>query len=88
MALTGLPTGRDGTVSWTITGPNGEANTGNVYGSIASTGDTAARYTAPGVPPAADSGRLKVIATSNYDTNATKTINVQVVAGSLGIRIN
>ena len=62
VALTGLPTGRDGTVSWTITGPNGEANTGNVYGSIASTGATAARYTAPGVPPAADSGRLKVIA--------------------------
>ncbi|WP_395088729.1 hypothetical protein [Armatimonas sp.] len=88
VALTGLPTGRDGTVSWTITGPNGEANTGNVYGSIISTGATTAAYTAPGTPPAANSGLLKVIATSNYDTNAKKTINVQVIAGSLGVRIN
>lgn len=71
----------------TITGPNAEANTGNVYGSVVSTGATTALYTAPGTPPAAG-GLLKVIATSNYDTNASKTINVQVVAGSVGIGIN
>ncbi len=87
VGLTGLPTGRDGTVSWTITGPNGEPNTGNIYGRITSTGATTATYTAPGTPPA-PSGLLRVIATSNYDTSATRTINVQVVAGSLGIGIN
>lgn len=86
VALTGLPTGRDGTVSWTIVGPNDEPNTGNKYGKIISTGLVTATYTAPGTPPA-PAGKLKVIATSNYDTKATKAINVQVIAGSIGIGI-
>lgn len=86
VALTGLPTGRDGTVNWTIVGPNDEPNTGNKYGTIVSTGAVTATYTAPGTPPA-PAGKLKVIATSNYDTAAKKAINVQVIAGSIGIGI-
>ena len=81
-----IPAGKDGSVSWTITGPNGESNATGTYGSVTSLTSTSARYTAPAAQPG--TGLAKLIATSNYDTAAKKTINLQIVGGSLGIGIN
>jgi hypothetical protein len=89
--LSGLPTGRDNTMSYQIVGPADEANIGNKYGTLTVTGPTSVRYTAPAVVPgvksAADYGRLKVIGISNYDTAAKKTVPVKVVEGSIGVTI-
>ena len=86
VSLINIPPGKDGSVSWTVTGPAGEPNTGNVYGTVTSLTTTTARYTAPATQPG--TGLARVIATSNYDTNASKVIDVQIVGGSLGIGIN
>jgi hypothetical protein len=79
--VTGLVPGKDESVTWTVTGPAGEANTGNRYGTIGPDGV----YTAPSVVP--DSGLCKVVATSNYDTRAKDSANVKIVAGSVGVGI-
>ncbi len=87
VSLSGLPIGGLGTVTWTITGPNGEDNTGNIYGSIPATTNTATNYTAPANAPSSGLN-LKLTATSNYDPRASKTINIQVIGGSLDVRID
>jgi hypothetical protein len=84
--VTNIAAGRDGSVTWTLTGPAGEPNTGGIYGDIVSTSTTTARYTAPASKPG--TGRARIIATSNYDPSATKVINIEIVAGSLDIKID
>lgn len=88
-SVTGQPAGKDATVTWSLTGPNGEPNTGNVYGTI----DTVSGvYTSPASVAKRQDGKyeldLKVVATSNYDPASKATAPVTVVGGSLGVDVN
>lgn len=84
--VTNIPVGKDRTVAWTITGPAGEPNTGNIYGTIVPTTTTTARYTAPATQPGA--GNARIVVTSNYDTNAVRIIPIQIIAGTVDVRID
>ena len=81
-SVANIPPGKDSSVTWTITGPTGQPNTGLIYGSI---GASSGIYTAPPTQPG--NGLARIIATSNYDNSATKVINVQIVGGSIDIKI-
>lgn len=85
--VSGQPAGKDGTVRWSVTGPNGEANTGNVYGSVSANG----LYTAPTTVAKNNLGILelpcKVVATSNYDIEVSVAANVTVVGGTIGVDV-
>jgi len=87
-AVTGQPAGKDATVTWTVTGPNGEPNTGNRYGTITSAG----LYTAPATVAKNALGKLeqvsRIVATSNYDTASSNAATVTVVGGSIGVDVN
>ena len=86
--VSGQPAGKDGTVRWTVTGPNSEANTGNKYGSVSANG----LYTAPTTVAKNSLGKLelpcKVVATSNYDSAVSVAANVTVVGGTIGVDVN
>jgi hypothetical protein len=85
-SISNIPLGKDGSQTWTITGPAGEPNTGGIYGTIVPTSTTTARYTAPATQPGA--GNARIIATSNYDPNANRIINIQIIGGTLDVRID
>jgi hypothetical protein len=87
-AVTGLPAGKDSTVTWTVTGPNGEANAGNRYGTISGSG----LFTAPATVAKNGLGKLeqvsRIVATSNYDPASSSAATVTVVGGSIGVDVN
>lgn len=87
--VTGLPPGKTDAVTWSITGPNGEPNTNNVYGTIDS---VTGLYSAPATVAKNGAGKLelalKVVATSNYDPDSKAAAVVTVVGGSLGVDVN
>ena len=88
VAVTGLPAGKDATVTWTVTGPNGEANAGNKYGTISGSG----LFTAPATVAKNGLGKLeqvsRIVATSNYDPASSSAATVTVVGGSIGVDVN
>ena len=69
-------------VTWTLEGPNGEANTASLYGSIT----TAGVYTAPATRPGA-SGLCRVRVVPAYDPSKAKIVPIQIVEGSVGVII-
>jgi hypothetical protein len=81
--VNGNATGVEQSVTWLLTGPNGEANTSNRYGIISRTGV----YTAPAVVPAPD-GRCRITVTSLYDPQSKRVINIRIVAGSISVGID
>jgi hypothetical protein len=87
-SVTGQPAGKDASVTWTVTGPNGEANTGNKYGTISASG----LFTAPATVAKNGLGKLeqvsRIIATSNYDPASSNAATVTVVGGSIGVDVN
>lgn len=77
-----IPPGKNNTVAWSVEGPAGEPNTGNRFGTINA---TTGLYTAPLTQPGTGLARIK--ATSNYDASATKFATIQIVGGSIDIKI-
>ncbi len=82
--VTGLPAGKTNTVTWSLTGPAGEPNTGNRYGTIDS---VTGAYIAPATVTKDAAGKLelplRVVATSVYDPAAKGLATVTVVGGSI-----
>ena len=82
--VTGLPAGKTNSVTWSLTGPGGEPNTGNRYGTIDS---ATGAYIAPATVARDGAGKLelplRVVATSVYDPAAKGSAVVTVVGGSI-----
>lgn len=79
----GSLTPSDQKVTWTLEGPNGEANTGNLYGTIT----TAGVYTAPATRPGS-TGDCRVRVVPSYDTTKPTLVPIRVVEGNVGVIVN
>jgi len=73
--VAGVPASGDTSVTWSVVG--GDAN-----GTITTDSNGEGVYTAPGTP-----GTYQIKATSNFDPNTSKTIDVKVEDGSLPITV-
>ena len=79
----GSLTPTDQKVTWTLEGPNGEANTGNLYGTITTAGVYAAPATRPGT-----TGDCRVRVVPNYDPTKPTLVPIRVVEGNVGVIVN